>query len=228
MGPHGLANSLLWLLASVPAASCARDGGGQGQAFMAAYPAAAKSAFGALGEKMCGLYADTFAAKGAKRSACKDTPVRDLCSDFAGFCAGSLNLTRCQMPQIPSAFGEHKKDFRTWKAAAASDGVAISQVSITAKELATHVPSQKFLDRCEVCHMAWEGKQCFADGVPSAETCKSEEGGCYCLWATGVSVTEDRHILDGHHRWAATKILLADKILPPKTKAVVEHYHHEG
>lgn len=227
MWPPGPA-FLLWLAAAAPAARGRRERGSRGEAFMASSPPALRASFGPMGTKICGMYTADLAVDGHKMSFCQHQKRRDLCSDFGKFCAGSLNMTRCEMPQIPSAFGTHHTAFEEWKAAAASEGVEITQETVTAEALSAYTPSQKFLDRCEVCHMVFEGERCFEHGPPTAETCKKEQGGCYCLWQTGISVTEDGHILDGHHRWAATRIMLADGTLPPETKAVVEDYRHVG
>lgn len=173
------------------------------------------------------MYADDFAAKGSDAKACDRWPVRDLCEDHAGFCDGHLGIPRCKMPQLPSI--ENHEKFDTWKSILAAEGI---NISITDTPVAVDFfgklkASQKFLNKCKVCSMTFSGESCFQAGPATADTCKDRsKTGCFCFWQSGISVTEDDHILDGHHRWAAGKIMSADETLPKATSVVIERYHN--
>jgi len=138
------------------------------------------------------------------------------------------------MPQLPSAFGAKQHDFKQWQAMASAEGLLINPVNTTAALLARLSPSQKFLNRCEVCSIAFDAHICFKNGSPTAHTCKAHSEGCFCFWdsaASGsyaLSVTEDGYILDGHHRWAAAKMMLAEQTLPPQTPVLMERYSAQG
>lgn len=184
---------------------------------------ALQTGYGQVGSQICAEYADDFAANGSDRKACNRWPVRDLCTDSAEFCAGNLNMQRCEMPQIPSAFGHHPK-FESWKKAAASEGINITTKSVKVSFFETLLPSQRFMSKCKVCSLLFSSSKCVDNGPPTAETCKKhgDTQGCFCSW-TDLKVTKD-HVLDGHHRWAASKIMLADGQLPSDTDAVIELY----
>jgi len=189
---------------------------------------ALQAGYGQVGSQICAEYAADFTANGSDRKACDRWPVRDLCADSAEFCAGNLDMQRCEMPQIPSAFG-HQPKFQSWKTAAASEGINITTMSVKASSLATLLPSQRFMNKCKVCSILFSSNRCVDNGPPTAKTCKhskqhEDRQGCFCSWTTGMSVTKDNHVLDGHHRWAASKIMLADGHLPSDTDAVIELY----
>mmetsp|Transcript_44371 Transcript_44371/g.77974 ORF Transcript_44371/g.77974 Transcript_44371/m.77974 type:complete len:290 (+) Transcript_44371:185-1054(+) len=175
---------------------------------------------------ICGQY-DVF-KKSPKpaEEVCDDLPLRNLCDIDAAFCTGTLNYSRCEMPQLPMA-GED--DWDVWVDAAATDGISVKEVNMSIGKLVTFKPSQAFLDTCKICSIAYSGSLCFADGaVPTAASCEAETGGCFCSWTSGISVTEDGHVLDGHHRWAAARILLEDGFLKKDSQATVEYYDKEN
>jgi len=185
--------------------------------------------YGLLGKQICGMYDAHFRANGSDINSCRHfkphLPVQDMCDDFPDFCEGNLNKQRCEMPQIPSGFsGTEDDDFATWKEVSMSDGINITEEKVDLAYLVSRLPSQKFLSRCKVCSMVWGGNACFAEGEPTADTCKNGHAGCYCFWDSGVSVTEDGYVLDGHHRWASSRIMLSDKTLRQDMQATVELY----
>jgi hypothetical protein len=238
-GEHGIALRMLVMAAfAVQATTSTR---GQSEAFLGLRPMAEDSirmrhrvlgrvtdahvASGTYNEK-CGAYLQAFAVNGSTPETCTEFPIQNLCSDFPSFCEGNLNLTRCTMPQIPSAFGKDRSSYSAWQAVQAANGVAIDQVATSVHMLVSHRPSQQFINRCEACSIASVGLKCFKDGLLKEERCKVDANtGCVCSWDSGVSVTEDDFVLDGHHRWAASKILLEEGLLPADSKAVVELYH---
>jgi len=194
-----------------------------------AHGSARSAGYGPLGTQICGMYAEHFAANGSDEKSCRHVPVQDMCKHPAldpSFCEGNLNKQRCEMPQIPSGFSSKEDDdFAKWKEVEMADGINITQESIDVAHLVSHKPSQMFINRCKVCSMVWSGNACFAEGEPTADTCKNGRAtGCYCLWKSGVSVTEDGYVLDGHHRWASARIMVSDETLRRDMQAVVEHY----
>lgn len=104
-------------------------------------------------------------------------------------------------------------------------------------------PTQTQISKCRVCRMVPKVLQCFGRAGlnssvvsgrgPSFESCEAHWTGiggrpqsalavtdetvnpdCFCAWAGGqISFTADGSILDGHHRWAATKLVLEDPTL---------------
>lgn len=248
--PHGLSRFpglILLMTASMSTAMNVREPGQaerletsrSSRAFLASDAHAQKSSDVSEGDPplakvtadaICGMYDQVFAINGSGKEVCASLPVRDICDDFPPFCAGNLNMTRCAMPQIPSAFGDNRSAFLVWKAIQATRDVGITQVNTTVDVLENYKPSQNFVDRCKVCRFVWAGAKCFTNGAPTDATCNTDTStnSCFCLWSSGVSVTEDNFILDGHHRWAASRILLAKMILPPATKATLETYRRSS
>lgn len=170
------------------------------------------------------MYSQDFAANGSDVTACQRWPVRDLCSDFPSYCDGNLGKQRCEMPQMPSAVAD-QENFAKWKSLLAYDAIEVTESVVTFGSVANYLPSEKFMHRCKVCSIAFSANQCVQDGRPDTDKCKkSGETGCFCFWRSSMSVTEDGYILDGHHRWAASKIMLGDKLLPAEMTSVVELY----
>lgn len=228
--------TIVWAM-TTHMARCTRDRGGWAkQRFMA--PSAASrsgratklgialdSLYGPVGRQICGQYAADFAANGSDEKACSRWPVVNLCSDSTGLCAGGLGMQRCDMPQIPSPSGKRKEDFKNWKSAEATQAIYIRETNVTIADVAKLLPSQDFVNMCEVCSIAYSGGICFTDETLLAQSCKkSTNQGCFCFWQSGISVSQDGYVLDGHHRWAAAKIMMADRILPPNLTSVTEAY----
>lgn len=192
---------------------------------VAALGIALDSLYGPLGTQICGQYAADFAANGSGKKACNRWPALDLCGHSTDLCAGGLDMQRCEMPQIPSASGHHKEDFTNWKATEAAEGIDVRETHVTIAAVANLLPAQKFVNMCKVCSIAYSGGICFKDGKPTAQTCKkSAPTGCFCFWQSGISVSQDGYVLDGHHRWAAAKIMMTDGTLPPNMTALTETY----
>lgn len=215
----------LLILATVVLFAVASRGPGRSTAFLASPSAVAGSA--ASSGDICDMYAADFAANGSDSKACKRWPTRDLCNDFSSFCAGNLHKQRCEMPQMPSAFGPHQETWEQWQDFAASEGIDITQKNVTVGSFAQLLPSQMFVNRCKVCSMVFSGNICFKDGVPTDSTCrKGRDTGCFCFWQgkPSLGVTDDGYVLDGHHRWASAKIMLDDKKIPEQTTAVIDLY----
>lgn len=171
---------------------------------------------------ICGTYQVFKKSRKPAEEVCKDLPLQNLCDAKATFCSGTLNYSRCEMPQLPMS-GEDNWD--KWVAAVGTDGISVKEVNMSIGKLVKFKPSQAFLDKCKICSIAYSGSLCFADGAqPTAASCDAGTNGCFCSWTSGISVTEDGHVLDGHHRWAAARILVEDGFLKADTQAVVEFY----
>mmetsp|Transcript_109769 Transcript_109769/g.321368 ORF Transcript_109769/g.321368 Transcript_109769/m.321368 type:complete len:264 (+) Transcript_109769:64-855(+) len=158
-------------------------------------------------------------------SACESSAHQgDLCKDHPAFCRGNLGRDRCHMPQLPSRSDQQK--FEAWQEACRGQGIRFREANSSAGELARLVPSQLTLDTCKVCAMAQNASSCLHNGqVPDPEACSDRGGGCFCVWASGVAVSGDGHIVDGHHRWAAVRLLVDSQMLPASTPAVLEEYN---
>lgn len=170
---------------------------------------------------LCAPYYKVF-EKNNTEEACTALPLSNLCQVDPTYCENSLNYSRCEMPQLPDP---SEDNWDKWTDAAAADDIEVKQVNISIGDLIKHEPSQAFMDTCKICRMAFSGALCFVDGKsPTAETCDKGTGGCFCSWLSGISVSEDGHVVDGHHRWATAKIMVADGKLKTDSKATVEYY----
>jgi len=159
----------------------------------------------------------------SRRGACDGSGGQgDICQESPAFCQGNLGLERCELPQTP--YGE--EHFQLWVAAAAEKGVGIKEEKMTVGRVARLLPSQNTLDACKVCAVAFAADACLGGGgVPSKQECEAKGSECFCVWNSGISITQGDHILDGHHRWAAVKILVESGRLPEATPALVEVYN---
>jgi len=170
---------------------------------------------------ICGVYRDDFTVRGSDEQTCQRWPSVNLCEEIDSFCKGNLQKQRCEMPQLEMP----QLAFQRWKAAEFSEGIEIVESNVSARELVELRPSQSFLNRCTVCALVFSGQVCFQGQPQGADaSAQGRKGGCYFLWSSGVSVSEDGFVLDGHHRWAAAKILLSDAKLSPSTAVVTELY----
>jgi hypothetical protein len=110
--------------------------------------------------------------------------------------------------------------------AASEKGVSIEEAQMPVGRVARLLPSQNTLDACKVCTMVFAADACLGGGgVPSKQDCEAKGSECFCVWASGISIAQGDHILDGHHRWAAAKILVESGRLPESTPALVEVYN---
>ena len=108
----------------------------------------------------------------------------NLCRAMPSLCTGHLGIARCDMPQLPRIDAKIDRVLR---------GRHIDWMDVTTPvdEL---TPTQGDLSANIVTKMV--------DDVLSGEW-RDEQG----PWSSNIVITEDGHILDGHHRWAASKIL---------------------
>mmetsp|Transcript_96442 Transcript_96442/g.251388 ORF Transcript_96442/g.251388 Transcript_96442/m.251388 type:complete len:243 (-) Transcript_96442:28-756(-) len=170
--------------------------------------------------RLCGRFEAAWAQNQSGACRASGQPEADLCQEDPAFCSGNLGLERCELPQTP----QDEERFRLWVAAAAARGVGIEEAQLPAGRVARLLPSQTTLDACKVCAMAFAADACLGrDGVPSEQDC--EGSGCFCVWASGISVAQGGRVLDGHHRWAAAKVLVESGRLPEAAPVRVELYN---
>ena len=141
--------------------------------------------------------------------------AKNLCLHSGDFglpdlCAGNMGILRCDMPQMPDAadliYGIETEDASGNKG---RYGVphAFSQwlVDRNIQVVATKLPAASLKATQQ------ELEQAKVEGMVA-----SAKAGTFQPWSTpgskgSVQVTEDGYILDGHHRWAATMILIQMK-----------------
>jgi len=157
----------------------------------------------------------------------KDSEYKALIDSGGVMCGEDATHARCELPQFPQKDRDGQAadpQRKTWEDDLTLDGIEIVSAQTPVKELMTLFrPSQKMINGCKTCGMARSAQKCFVSDNPSwpteAECEARKKDGCFCAWTTGISVTEDGHILDGHHRWAATWLLLKDKEMPKPTES---------
>lgn len=159
--------------------------------------------------QVCGTWRDT-------SEHCPKEHMTNLCEEVPELCQGG-EYARCQMPQLPASPepGEPPSaEWQSWADSLNNSGITFDlNLSITLRDLVSYGSSQTELSACEVCGMYFQARQCVAGKttLPSTETCAARTDGCFCVWASGIAVSATDHkILDGHHRWAATKFLVTD------------------
>jgi hypothetical protein len=171
-------------------------------------------------EAVCARWKDVAWGKCPKKN------IHNLCDDLPSLCENA-RFRRCDMPQFPDYSGETSPDLKNtkngsveldawgkWVAKLNQEGIHVDEKkATTVNELMTYGSSQTQLDSCKVCEILGDARKCnLTQGVPSAATCKGRVNGCFCSWSSGVHVSGvDHKILDGHHRWAVTKLLANDK-----------------
>lgn len=160
------------------------------------------------------------------QGACPATGKHNLCSDLPELCRGGSHR-RCEMPQIPPPpqAGESSAAWDEWAARLQAQNISYTlALNVSVGSLINDYSSaQSQLDACEVCGIFFAGSQCFAgrSEPPTSAQCAAGERGCFCAWNSGISVAAvGMQILDGHHRWAATKLIAAG--LPGGLRAAFE------
>lgn len=99
-------------------------------------------------------------------------------------CEGNLGIARCDMPQIPHMDSEIESVLRSRQIGTSAVELSVDALTPTQRDLSTNTVT-RMID--SVLDGNW----------------RDEHG----PWSSKIVVTEDGHILDGHHRWAASKIL---------------------
>jgi len=171
-------------------------------------------------EAVCARWKDVAWGKCPKKN------IHNLCDDLPSLCENA-RFRRCDMPQFPDYAGDTSPDLKNrkngsveldawgkWVAKLNQEGIHVDEKkATTVNELMTYGSSQTQLDSCKVCEILGDARKCnLTQGVPSAATCQGRVNGCFCSWSSGVHVSGvDHKILDGHHRWAVTKLLANDK-----------------
>jgi len=149
--------------------------------------------------------------KDVKKGFCPKERIVNLCEDLPEVCEGGL-YRRCRMPQIPKR--SLKDDWKEWEDKLSNEGVSFDlHKNVSVNALSSYGAAQIQLDSCVVCGIYYAARRCVAgkSAAPTPETCSTHAEGCFCAWADGISVAEKDHkILDGHHRWAATRFLMHD------------------
>lgn len=191
-------------------------------------------------DKLCAKHKAVLDAGGkCSMTFTEDSP--NLC-DITGMCGrGHLRYERCKLPQLPQKpqGSQSESENRTlWLAALDQAGIESIEAGMPVGELVDHLwPSQDRIDECRTCKVALAARRCFTkDGrFPTHAQCRANNdawaqktGGfnfmgafedgvdaeCFCSWDADISFVEDGQILDGHHRWAATWLLMHDADTP--------------
>lgn len=163
---------------------------------------------------------------------CKHEPtgeLTNLCEFDAELCEEGTHR-RCEMPQLPARCEEggckpekQQKWARWEKMVTGNLKHKVKVATITVGELAGFKSSQTQLNACNVCSMRTAAGVAF--DLKGKHACKPD---VFCPWSDGISVTTKEfegfpgggaHILDGHHRWATTRILLEELEKEDKAKA---------
>lgn len=177
-------------------------------------------------DRLCGKHKAKLQAGGkCSQQIREDSP--NLC-DVTEMC-GKKHLTyeRCKLPQLPAKpqSNQSPSENRTlWLAALEEAGIDSVEADLPVGEFIERLwPSQARIDECRTCNVALAAQRCFTkDGkFPTHDQCIAHNDawahkqiGCFCAWDADISTTEDGQILDGHHRWAATWLLLHDAATP--------------
>lgn len=153
----------------------------------------------------CSQFTETYAKDGYK--GCTDDNFVSLCDASSGFCEGGLGYRRCTLPQFPMP--EDADKYKSWVHTAEKDEhVVIEHKHIKMAKLMELKPSQVDINMCKACSISWDMEKCFVEGQhPSEKVCDDRKDGCFCAWKSGMVIAENKYVLDGHHRWAAVKIL---------------------
>eukprot|EP00928_Gymnodinium_smaydae_P091584 TRINITY_DN75310_c0_g1_i1.p1 TRINITY_DN75310_c0_g1~~TRINITY_DN75310_c0_g1_i1.p1 ORF type:complete len:292 (-),score=60.77 TRINITY_DN75310_c0_g1_i1:61-936(-) len=161
-------------------------------------------------DTICERYRDV------KEGDCPKENKHNLCDDFPELCKNA-KLPRCELPQLPEWYGRGQKpdEWLEWESKLKEKCIEFNVENITVDKLLRLRGLQSQLDGCKVCGMFFAEKRCFTGPseqprVPSADVCDRQADGCACLWSSGVAVLRasgSSAILDGHHRWAATRLL---------------------
>lgn len=157
----------------------------------------------------------------------QDSEYKALIDEGGVMCAKDSSYERCQLPQLPAAShdGEPADPKRKlWEDKLRLERIDIAAVNVPVADIGQRFrPSQKKIQACKTCGMVRSAQKCFVGDNPSwptkAECEARKKDGCFCAWSHGIAVTEDGHVLDGHHRWAATWLLFKDKEMPKPTDA---------
>ena len=132
--------------------------------------------------------------------------LQNLClhsGDFGApyLCAGNMGILRCDMPQMPDSADllSGAAPFSKWLKQ------LMIQVVLTSLPPGQLKATQQELQQDKVMGMV-----------------DSAKAGKFQPWSTpdgkgSVQVTQDGYILDGHHRWAATTILIQQGFIPAST-----------
>lgn len=199
-------------------------------------------------DRLCQKHQDKFEAGGrCSLQISEDSP--NLC-DVTGMCRRDHTMyERCQMPQLPEkprANQSPSENHTKWLAALDQAGIEpIESDEQVSKFIESIWPSQARIDECRTCKVVLDARRCFTkDGrFPTHDQCsanndawaqkvlgatKSFEEGvdsrCFCSWDSDITVMEDGQILDGHHRYAATWLLLHDAATPDTFRAQARSY----
>lgn len=147
---------------------------------------------------------------------CPKEHITNLCEKVPEICHGGEYI-RCEMPQLPAspAPGEPaSEEWQAWVESLNTSGIAVNlNMSMSIGDLISYHSSQIELDACKVCQMYHSARKCIAGKktLPSADDCQAQTDGCFCAWASTIAVSTAEHkIVDGHHRWAATRFLVLD------------------
>jgi hypothetical protein len=126
---------------------------------------------------------------------------KNLCLHAGDLCAGNMGILRCDMPQMPDAADllSGAAPFNQWLSDRNIHVVLAKQSPAALKA------TQQELEQAKV------------EGMVA-----SAKAGTFQPWSTpsgkgSVQVTEDGYILDGHHRWAATMLLMQQGVIPADT-----------
>jgi len=152
---------------------------------------------------------------------CPKYNVTNLCEQLPGLCRDAT-YRRSEMPQLPDpppSGSEADQGWSLWQQALGNAAISVKVGEhLPLRELLQYRPAQYEMDACVVCGVYFDSRKCI-DGsppVPSAEVCAARQDGCFCAWSSGMSLSEpDRHIVDGHHRWAGIMFLAADTDVLP-------------
>lgn len=133
-------------------------------------------------------------------------PIQNLCLHSADYgapylCAGNMGILRCDMPQMPDSLTllNGTAPFNKWLRQ------RMIQVVLTKLPPGQLRATQQELEQTKVMGMV-----------------ESAKAGTFTPYSTpdgkgAVQVTQDGYILDGHHRWAATTILIQQGVIPAST-----------
>jgi len=155
--------------------------------------------------------------------------------------APGATFERCSLPQLPQKPQENQNPTearKAWLQALDKAGMESSDETGHVSSLIDNIyPSQARIDECRTCKIALDARKCLnkqaphfpthaqcqeinkawaqrAQGVQAAHSVEGFDADCFCSWDADISVMEDGQILDGHHRYAATWLLLQDADTP--------------
>lgn len=140
----------------------------------------------------------------------------DLCKAWPHLCHDSAHKRRCQLPQLP----EHLAG-SGWATDLQQANIPVESTTVTVSQAASFRPAQMEMNACKVCGMLRAARLCFQPSPsdplmrrwePSGDRCGLD--GCFCVWKTPLAVAQDNYIIDGHHRWAALRLLAGSNSSP--------------